>query len=373
MGSSYKQIPGRFPESRIVPRLIVCSDSVEARAEDSVEQLGFEYCVTDWKEVIGNPEVEAVNITAPNHLHLEIVRAASKAGKHIYCEKPVGRSPQETAEIESLGREAGILSLVGFNYRWAPLVQYARQLISGGKLGELTHYRGRFLVGYASDPEAGLTWRFKSESAGLGALGDLMSHVTDMAHFLAGPVEEVVGSRKIFIPQRPVVKEGEGTHYSARGGEEKGEVTNEDYAGALVKFANGAHGSFEVCRVISGMKCQMAFEVHGTKGALNWNLEKMNEMNLFLPDGNSGHDGFVTLYTGPDHPYHANFNPGPANSLSYEDLKVIEAYNFLRSVGDKKQAEPGFDAALRVAEVHDALIRSWDSKKWEKVRPIENP
>ena len=367
---SYRQVPDRFRESGIVPRLIVCSDNLEARAKEAKVCLGFEACVTDWKEVIANPEVDAVNITTPNHLHLEIVRAAAKAGKHIYCEKPVGQSPQETVEIEALARKAGIYSLVGFNYRWAPLVQYAHQLISDGKLGELTHYRGRFFVGYASNPEGGLTWRFKKELAGLGALGDLMSHVTDMAHFLAGPIKEVIGNETTFIFRRPIVKAGEGTHYSARGGEEKGDVTNEDYAGALIKFANGAHGSFEVCRVISGMKCQMAFEVHGTKGALNWNYEKMNEMNVFLPDENKGHDGFVNLYSGPDHPYHANFNLGPANSLSYEDLKVIEAYNFLRTVSEKKQLEPGFSAALKVAEVHNAIIRSWDSKQWEEVKLI---
>ncbi len=366
---SYRQVPDRFRESGITPRLIVCSDNIEARAKEANEYLDFENWVTDWKEVIANPEVEAVNITTPNHLHLEIVRAAAGAGKHVYCEKPVGMSTKETAEIESLAREAGILSLVGFNYRWAPLVQYAHQLISEGKLGELTHYRGRFLVGYASNPEGGLSWRFIKELAGLGALGDLMSHVTNMAHFLAGPIKEIIGSEKTFIPQRPIVKEGE-THFTARGGGEKGDVTNEDYAGALVKFSNGAQGSFEVCRIISGMKCQMAFEVHGTKGALNWNFEKMNEMNVFLPDENNGHDGFVTLYTGPDHPYHANFNPGPANSLSYEDLKIIESYNFLRSIRDNKQADPGFDAALKVAEVHDAILRSWDSKQWEAVTPI---
>ena len=181
---SYKQVPNRFREVGVVPRLIFCSDNIESRAKEAKRQLGFEYWVTDWQEVIADPEVEAVNITAPNHLHLDIVRAVTKAGKHIYCEKPVGRSQLETAEIASLAREAGILTLVGFNYRWAPLVQYAGQLIrGGGKLGELTHYRGRFLIGYASDPEAGLTWRFKAEIAGLGALGDLMSHVTDMAHF----------------------------------------------------------------------------------------------------------------------------------------------------------------------------------------------
>jgi len=366
---SYRQIPNRFHGSGIIPKLIVCSDSLEIRAKETKEYLGFDNWETDWRKVIDNPKVEAVNITTPNHLHLEIVRAAAKAGKHIYCEKPVGMNTQEAAEIELLSREAGILSLVGFNYRWAPLVQYAHQLINDGKLGELTHYRGRFFVGYASNPESGLSWRFIKELAGLGALGDLMSHVTNMAHFLAGPINKVIGNEKTYITQRPIVKEGK-SHYNALGGDKKGNVTNEDYVGALVKFDNGAQGSFEACRIISGMKCQMAFEVHGTKGAINWNFEKMNEINVFLPDENKSHDGFITLYTGPEHPYHANFNPGPATSLSYEDLKVIESYNFLLSICENKQIGPGFSDALKVAEVHDAIIRSWNSKQWEMVKPI---
>ncbi|MCB0195858.1 MAG: Gfo/Idh/MocA family oxidoreductase, partial [Anaerolineae bacterium] len=141
---SYRQVMERFTEADFIPRLVVCSDNVESRAKDAQRRLGFEQVTTDWREVISNPDVEVVNITAPNGLHLEIVRAAAEAGKHILFEKPVGRDPHETALAEQAARQAGVQTFVGYNYRWAPLVQYAKQIIDEGRLGRLTHYRCRF-------------------------------------------------------------------------------------------------------------------------------------------------------------------------------------------------------------------------------------
>ena len=148
--------------------------------------------------MIADPAVEVVNVTAPNGLHLEINRAAAQAGKHILCEKPVGKEPGETIESAAVARAAGVLTFVGYNYRWAPLVQYARELIADGRLGTLTHYHGRFFNGYAGDPNGLLSWRFEQQH-GLGTLSDLMSHVIDMAHMLAGPIARVVGDREMFI------------------------------------------------------------------------------------------------------------------------------------------------------------------------------
>ena len=202
--------------------------------------------------------------------------------------------------------------------------------------------------------------------------GVFMSHVIDMAHMLVGQVEEAIGNRDTFIPERPLAPPGEGTHFSVSSGGPLAPVTNEDYVSALVRLANGAQGTFEVCRVISGSKCQMAFEVHGTKGALSWDFERMNELNVFLPDEVPGcHDGFVRIFSGPEHPSHARFNPGPANGLGYEDLKTIEAYHFLESIAKGKQGEPGFSEALAVARVQAAILRSWESEHWEEVAPIE--
>src|SRR5262249_38068577 len=162
--------------------------------------------------------------TTPNCMHREVATAAAAAGKHVFCEKPCGRNLEETEAIESAAREAGVLNWVGFNYRWTPMVQYVHQLIADGKLGRVTHFRGRFLEAYLPIPAAPLSWRFEHELSGSGVSGDLLSHVIDMSLFLVGPIQRVVGNHETFIPRRPaadgVVKE----------------VTNEDYVGALVQF-----------------------------------------------------------------------------------------------------------------------------------------
>jgi predicted dehydrogenase len=366
---AYRVIVDRFHESGIRPRLVICADEVEARAREAQDRLGFEECTTDWKQVVAHPDVEVVNVASPNYLHLEMVRLATQAGKHVFCEKPVGVNSDETAAIARLAREARVLSWVGYNYRWAPVVQYARQLIRSGKLGAITHYRGRFLVDYGSNPAGVLSWRFQRELAGHGTLGDLMSHVVDMAHMLAGPIRRVVGNQKTFITSRPVASPGKGTHFSVDATAPRAPVTNEDYVGALAQFACGAQGSLEVCRVVKGPRCEMAFEINGTQGAIKWNYERMNELQLFLPDGTDEHDGPVLIQAGPAHPGYSSFYPGPGNSMSYEDLKTIEALQFLKSVVEGKQAEPGFAEALNVASVQDAIARSWASERWENVEP----
>ena len=368
---AYRNIPDRFYDSGIRPRLVICADDVAARAKQAQEALGFAESTTDWHAVINHPEVQVVNIASPNYLHLEMVRAVTAAGKHVFCEKPVGRTPQETAEIEALARKAGVMSFVGFNYRWAPMVQYAKQLIDEGRLGKITHYRGRFFAMYGSNPLGHLTWRFKQEYAGSGVLGDIMSHVVDMAHLLIGPIERVVSHRHTFIAERPLPS-GQGTHFGlGKPGDPTGPVENEDYVGALVQFANGAQGSFETCRAIFGPKCEMSFEVNGTKGALKWNFERLNELELYLPDGDSSSEGYTTLLGGPRFPLHGRFNPGDGIGLGYEDLKCIEAYQFLQSIVDGQQREPSFASARKLATVQTAMMHSWQSGQWETITSVQ--
>jgi predicted dehydrogenase len=365
---SYRAIPDRFHESGLFPRLVICADQVEARAQAAQQRFGFERYTTDWRAVIADPEVEVVNVAAPNGMHLEIIREAARAGKPILCEKPVGKDPQETIQSAAAARETGVLTFVGYNYRWAPVVQYARQLITAGKLGRLTHYHGRFLNGYAADPNSFLSWRFEQEY-GLGTLSDLLSHVLDMAHMLAGPITRVSSDKEIFIRRRPIPQQGSGTHYDVGSSDgPMGDVTNEDYVNALLHFANGARGMLEACRVINGAKCDMSFEIYGTRGAMKWSMERMNELQLqWRNDEYPAEDGYTTLLSGPAHPYHRHFNPAWGLNLGYDDLKVIEAYNFLRSVVSGQQGEPGFSEALAVANVQQAIMRSWESERWESV------
>ena len=365
---SYSLARQRFPDAGLSARLVICSDNVKARAENARELLGFAEATTRWLDVIEHPDVQIVSIATPNHLHVEIVEAAAAVGKHIFCEKPVGRSPQETAQIESSARNAGVLSFVGFNYRWAPLVIQAKKLIDEGALGDITQYRGRFFSMYGSDPMGLLSWRFEREIAGYGVLGDILAHVTDMALYLNGGVKRLVSNAHTFITERPLPIPGKGTHYS-RGApaDPTGPVTNEDYVGALLEFENGARGTVEASRSIFGPKNQMAFELNGTKGAISWDFERMNELQLYLPGEDRGHDGFTRLVGGDQYPYHGNFNPGEGSGLGYEDMKVIEAFNFLQSVAEGEQRAPGLSEALAVAETHAAMTRSWESGAWEDV------
>jgi predicted dehydrogenase len=355
---SYLQAADRFHDSGIRAKLVVCADYLEAHAREAQQRFGFERYATRWQDVISDPQVQVVNIATPNYLHKTVATAAAAAGKHIFCEKPVGKDAQETAEIERQAREAGVLTFVGFNYRWSPMVQYARQLVHEGKLGKLTHFRGRFLAGYASSPQTTLSWRFQQELSGSGVSGDLLSHVIDMSLLLAGPITRVVGNRETFIHRRP----------SSSGPPQ--DVTNEDYVGALVQFANGAQGSLEVCRVIQGHKCDWSFEVEGTQGALSWNFERMNELNVFFPDSHGVHDGYTRIVSGPNHPFHGRFNPAAGTGLGYDDLKTIEAHHFLKSIAEKRQGEPGFIEALRVAEVMAAIERTWETGSWQEVTEV---
>jgi predicted dehydrogenase len=367
---AYGLVRDRFAERGIAARLVACADADSGRALAAAARFGFERSTTDWLDVVDDPGIEAISITAPNDTHLDVIRAALERGKHVLCEKPVGRTPEETLEAAALARGAdGLITFVGYNYRWAPVVQHAANLITAGALGRLTHYRGRFLNGYASDPDGVLSWRFQAEQ-GYGTLSDLLSHAIDMAHLLAGPIDELVGSRDTFIASRPLPRPG-GTHYdTASPDDPRGDVTNEDYVGALVTFRGGARGTLEACRVITGSQCDLAFEVHGTAGALAWSFERMNELRYFRRDAASATEtGWTIELSGPAHPFHRSFNPGWAVGIGFDDLKVIEAGQFLQAIVSGVQSPPSFEDAAAVARVQQAIAASWTSRGWETVRP----
>jgi predicted dehydrogenase len=362
---SVRRIPTLFADRGFDAELVICADTVPARTDEAVSDFGYAEAAADWRRVIEHPGVDVVFIAAPNMLHLELIEAAAAAGKDVFCEKPVGGTPEQTERAAAVARAAGVITGVGYNYRWAPLVRYARQLIADGRLGEITNYRGRFFSMYGSDPLGPLSWRFLLDQAGHGVTTDLLSHSVDLAHMLLGPITRVVGTTHTFIPERPVTAAG--THY-ARGSADdpRGAVTNEDYAGMLCEFAGGARGTFEASRTIVGPESQMAFEVYGTKGALSWNLERLNELQVYLVEDEL-HTGYRTVFGGDRFPYHGSFVPGSANGIGFEDLVVIEDLEFLRSVAERRAHEPSFDDALAFVNVQAALLRSVESGRWEDV------
>ena len=367
---AYRDIPVYYGDSGIRPRLAAVADNVPARLDLARDNFGFGWGTLDWHELIDRDDVDVVDITAPNALHQEIAEAAAAAGKHIFCEKPVGISPEATAAIERAGRHAGIISGCGYNYRWAPLVQYTHQLIVDGRLGELTHYRGRFFSMYGRDRLGLLSWRFIQDEAGYGVLSDIMSHAIDMAQYMCGPIRRVVATKETFVKERPLPVPGTGTHYDrGKPGDPTGAVTNEDYVGALVEFENGVRGTLEADRSIFGPQSSMAFELNGSKGAASWDHETLNQLQLYLPEEQPT-DGFIEVLGGGSFPNQGEIVPGGGNSIGYEDMKLIEALEFLRSVEAGRQHQPGFVDALANQSVAAAMARSFASERWEDVTSL---
>ena len=363
---SAARIPALFPQRDFEPILTVCADTDPNRQHQATADFGFARATGNWEEAATAADVDAVWVTAPNMLHLPMIEAATKAGKAVFSEKPIGGKPEQTLAAYKLAQAANVKTGVGYNYVWAPLVIHAHNLIQSGQLGEITHYRGRFLSMYGSDELGLLTWRFILNQAGYGVSSDILSHSVSMAQYLLGNITEVIGMKNTTIKQRPLPT-GNAGHYS-RGNatDPKGEVENEDFASMLCKFANGATGTFEVSRTVVGPESQNAFEIYGTKGSLIWNFEKMNELQYYKAE-DSINTGYTTIYGGDRFPFHGAFVPGQANSIGFEDLVTIEDYAFMQSLATDTVFATSFKEAVNVVSVQQALINSWSSRQWEQV------
>ncbi|MEV0481544.1 Gfo/Idh/MocA family oxidoreductase [Streptomyces sp. NPDC050508] len=359
---AYARVPHHFPQLTVRPQLVTVAEEVPGRAEQAAEQFGFASTTRDWREVVDDPRVQAVSITAPNFLHREIGVAMAEAGKHIWIEKPVGLSTADASAVSDAVTKAGVQGAVGFNYRNAPAVEAARDLIASGELGTVTHIRVRLFSDYAAHPDGALTWRYELERGGHGVLGDLASHGADLARYLLGDITSLAADTAIFLPQRARPTGATAGHALATGGE-LGPVENEDYVNCLLRFASGARGVLEACRVSVGEQNNYGFEVHGTKGAVFWDFRRMNE--LAVSRGTTYQDQPVTtVYVGPGDGEFGAFQPGAANAMGYDDLKVIEAYRFLRSVAEGTPYGATLPDAVRSAAVLDAMVRSVETGTW---------
>lgn len=359
---AYARVPHHFPQLSLRPELIAVADEVPGRAEEAAEQYGFATAARDWREVAADPRVQAVSIAAPNFLHREIGVAMAEAGKHIWIEKPVGLTAEDARAVAGVVTKAGVQGTVGFNYRNAPAVAAARELIASGEIGTVTHVRIRLFSDYAAHPEGALTWRYERERGGSGVLGDLASHGVDLARFLLGEIASLAADTAVFVPERARPTGATAGHTRSAGGE-LGPVENEDYVSCLLRFASGARGVLEACRVSVGEQNNYGFEIHGTKGAVSWDFRRMGELSVSR--GTSYQDQpFSTVYVGPGHGEYAAFQPGSANSMGYDDLKVIEAHNFLRSIAEGTAYGATVEDAVHSAAALDAMSRSAKSGTW---------
>jgi predicted dehydrogenase len=362
---AYARVPHHFPDLPVTVVPVVVADDVPGRAEDAVRQFGFDSATADWRDVVTDPRVAAVSVTAPNFLHREIGTAVARAGKHLWIEKPVGLTADDARAVASAAEAAGVHGAVGFNYRHAPAVAAARELIADGGIGAVTHARFRLFSDYAADPDGALTWRYERARGGSGVIGDLASHGVDLVRYLLGEPSSLVADTAVFVPERALPTGATAGHARVEGGV-RGPVENEDYVAALLRMRSGARVVLEASRVAAGEQNAYGFEVHGTTGVLSWDFRRMGELRV--GSGGSPQDQPVsTVHVGPGAGEYAAFQPGAGIALSYDDLKVVEAALFLRSIAEHRSYGAGLADAVRCAEVLEALTASAGSRSWVDV------
>ena len=371
---AYQSLPNVYPELGIRPKLVHAADTAADRVQYAKDVLGYARGSLDYRDVLNDPEVDVVSICAPNLLHAEIGVAAAQAGKPFWIEKPVGRHAADTALVAAAAQAAGVATSIGYNYRHAPAVERIRELIAAGELGRITNVRAVFFNGYAAEPNGALSWRFKKDLAGSGALGDLLSHVVDLVQYVVAPVTEVSGLLSTVHSQRPILPMGVADHFAVIEDGELGQVENDDYAAALVRFggtgsAAGAVGTLEASRVIVGPQCGLGFEIYGTEGSASWSFERMNEFRLCLTR-TGPNQGYTTVLGNPAMGDYGKFQPGPGNAMGYDDLKVIEASKFVEAVTGGPRRNSTIEEALADAQVISAVAASAVDGQWHKVSEV---
>ena len=333
------------------PRLEMIAATSAQSAERYRQAYGFKRGTADWRELVADPVVEAVVIASPQATHREIALAAIENGKHVLCEKPLGESLDDSAAMVAAAEKAGVANMVGFNYIRTPASQYARKLIADGLIGDVTWFRGEHSEDFLADPTSPANWRTETEAA--GCLGDLAPHMVNGARALLGPIAEVMADRK--------------TVHAQRGGVA---VKNDDQAQMLVNFESGVQGHLYFSRTHHGRKMGYIYEVVGTKGALRFNQEDQNALELYLADGPEAERGYRKILTGPAHPDYAPFCQGPGHGTGYNDTIIIEAKDFLTAIHTGEPVWPTFREGHEVNRIIAAARASESGRRWVTVSEI---
>ncbi len=327
------------------------ADATPELAEAARRDFGFLSSTSDWRQLVDNPHIDMVDITAPNALHKEMALAAIAAGKHVYCEKPLAPLAIDAVEMTMAARNKKVTTQVGFNYLCNPMLILARDLVVSGELGEIRSYRGIHAEDYMASKNSPCTWRH--DPVGGGVLADLGSHALATAEFLMGPIERVLGDCVTAIDERPF-------------GPDRRRIEVDDIARAFLRFASGASGSIEANWIAQGRKMQHDFEVSGSKGALRLTCERINELQLYTDDGGRT-SGFRTIYAGPEHPPYERFCVAPGHQLGFNDLKAIEINGFLNAIAGHQPEPFGFEAGARIQTLVETIQHSAKATEWRKI------
>lgn len=358
--NAYKTLPYMMYPPPAIPRLAAISGRNEEALREAAKRYGYDRYYTDWRQMLKDDRVQLFDNGAPNNLHPEPCIEAARAGKHVLCEKPLARTAREAAAMLEAVEKAGVTHMASFNYRFVPAIRQARQLIESGALGEIYHFRAVYLQEWITDPNFPFTWRLDKKVAGSGALGDLGAHIIDLARHLVGEPRKISAMAKTFVKKRPLP-----------GGAGTADIGVDDAFVSLFEFENGAIGTMEASRFCPGRKNHEVFEVNGSKGSIVFNLERLNELEVFWKgDGPRETQGFHNvLVSEAYHPYWQNWWPH-GHMIGWEHSFIHEITHLLDAIVSHKSITPygaTFEDGYKNAVICDAILASAEK---EKVIPI---
>ena len=352
--NALKKIPYMMYPPVATPKLVAIAGRNAEGVKEAAQRYGYQKAYTRWQDLIDDPDVQVVDNVGPNNVHLEPNLAAIKAGKHLISEKPLGRNAAECYEMWQAAKKAKIKHMVAFNYRFVPAIRLVKELLDSGKLGRIFHFRATYLQEWITDPDFPMIWRLNAKEAGSGALGDLGSHIIDIARFLIGEPKSLMAHTGTFIKERP----------GAGGKLEK--VTVDDAFEAVVEYKNGALGTLEASRFCPGRKNFNTFEINAEHGSVRFNLENMNNLEVFMKDQPKETQGFTNVLVSESyHPFWSNWWP-QGHIIGWEHTFVHELNHFFDAIVNKKAVAPygaDFEDGYRNAVICDAILQSSREKK----------
>lgn len=350
---AYAGMPMFFWPAPAIPVRHTFCDVTEELARSGAERYGFAHYTTDWREIVDNPEIDIVDISTPNNLHCEIAVAAAKAGKHIMCEKPIATTTEDALRMVNAVKKAGVKNQLAFNYRRVPAVVLAKKFIDEGAIGDIVTYRGSYMAG--GDTTSPMGWRQKKDIAGYGTLGDIGTHALDLARYLCGEISSVNAMLKTFVPKRPLFPGSADLH----------DVENDDEVSVSMKFKSGAIGSLQASGNAWGRNNYISFELYGTKGAILFRYDRRDELQVFFSSDEADRQGFRTISTGgPVHPYGNGLWPIDGIGIGYGELKIIECYDFIKSIAEDTPSVPDFYQGYVICRICDAIAESSETGEW---------
>lgn len=363
---AWNRLLQHYPDGPVRPRLVGVAEPDGDRRALALSAYGFTAASPDWRSLLDRDDLDVVSVCGPNFVHREVGVAVAESGRHLWIEKPAGTCVEDTEAILAAVRAAGVKSAVGFNYRNAPAVEVARQIVASGWLGEVETVDVRLLADYSAHPDGVLSWRFDPRYAGTGVLGDLASHGFDLARHVGGErvgeIRELVADQATFIAERPAIT-GTVSHFARGGDGPRGRVGNEDQVSALLRFDSGAHGTLFASRVAVGEQCAYGIEVRGTRGAVAWDFRRMGELRTCL-DQDFQDAAWQTRLVRPGDGELAAFQPGAGIAMGYDDLKVVEARRLAQSIATGADHGASLDDAVAAARLVDAMVVSHREGRW---------